>query len=133
MLPKNLPFSIFIDGSTDTSGNKFHIIYFQILENNIPVMPFNRLVEAASDVTAKDIYERISAVFELEALDFANYVQRHLTGYVSDGEPVVISGSKGGLLGYLQANTDNFVYYCMAHRLELAIKIFEEFITLPIL
>lgn len=31
MISKNLPFSIIIDGSTDSAENKFFIIYFQIL------------------------------------------------------------------------------------------------------
>lgn len=56
MISKNLPFSIILDGSTDKQGNKYIIIYFQILENNIPVMCFYRLVEASSDVTANGLY-----------------------------------------------------------------------------
>lgn len=122
MISKNLPFSIIIDGSTDSSQNKFFIIYFQILENNVPVVCFYRLVEASSDVTASGIYNSITAVFKLEKVDFINYVKRNLVGYVSDGEPVM-SGKKGGLLALFQQNTDNFVYgiHCMAHRLELSI------------
>lgn len=122
MISMNLPFSIILDGSTDSTETKFLIIYFQILDNNIPVMCFYRLVEASSDVTAKGLYESISKAFESEKVDFRNYVKRNLIGYVSDGE-AVMSGHRGGLLSYFQANTDNFVYavHCMAHRLELAI------------
>lgn len=56
MISKNLPFSIIIDGSTDSAETKFLIIYFLILENNIPVMCFYRLVETTSDVTAIGFY-----------------------------------------------------------------------------
>lgn len=123
MLSKNLPFSIILDGSTDSQENKYLIVYIQILENNIPVMCFYRLIEASSDVTAKGLYESISKAFESENVDFSGYMKRNLVGYVSDGEPVM-SGHRGGLLSYFQANTDNFVFavHCMAHRLELAIE-----------
>lgn len=130
MLSKNLPFSIIIDGSTDSTETKYLIIYFQILENNIPTVCFYCLVETSTDVTAKGLYETISIAFNSEKLDFTNYLKRNLIGYVSDGEPVM-SGPRGGLLSYFQANTNNFLLavHCMAHRLELAIE--KAFKTIP--
>lgn len=140
MFSKNSPFSIILDGSTDSQENKFLIVYFQILENNIPVVVFYELIEGSSDVTASGLYESISNVFRSEEKDLTTYVKNNLVGYASDGEPVM-AGQQGGLVSYFRKNSNKFVYsiHCMAHRLELAIekamqkipyfKKFEEFIN----
>lgn len=123
MLSKNSPFSIIIDGSTDSQETKYLIVYFQILENNIPIVVFYGLIEATSDCTAKGLYTSISETFNSEQNDFKNYLKRNLVGYASDGE-AVMSGQQGGLISYFRRNSDTFIYavHCMAHRLELAIE-----------
>lgn len=72
MISANVPFSVIIDGSTDSVGNKYLIMYFQILENIIPIMCFYRLIEASSDITAKGFYESISTAFQSEKQDLKN-------------------------------------------------------------
>lgn len=123
MLSKNLPFSIIIDGSTDSQETHYLIIYFQILEKDIPVVCFYKLVETSTDSTAQGYLNTIKTAFESEASDFYSYFKRNLVGYASDGEPVM-SGATGGLIALLRKETNHPIIatHCMAHRLELVIK-----------
>lgn len=123
IISTNSPLSIIIDGSTDSQENKFLIIYFQILEKNIPIVCFYGLVETSTDLSANGFYETITNRFKSEEKDFMQYIRQNLVGYASDGEPVM-AGQKGGLISFFRKNSKKFVYsiHCMAHRLELVIE-----------
>lgn len=123
MYYNNLPFSIIIDGSTDITNNHYLIIYFQILENNIPIVCFYKLVETTSDVTAKGFFGSIKQALYAEDVDLYGYFKKNLVGYVSDGENVM-TGKEGGLISYIRKQTDHPIYavHCMAHRIHLAIE-----------
>lgn len=123
MLAKNLPFSIIMDGSTDSTGSHYLIVYFQILENDIPTVCFYRLIESTSDRTAKGIFDTLLSALQKEEKDLLPYFKRNLVGYASDGEPVM-SGARGGVLSYVRGVAENPIYaiHCMAHRLELVIQ-----------
>lgn len=97
MYYNNLPFSFIIDGSTDITNNHYLIIYFKILENNIPIVCFYKLVETTSDVTAKGFFESIKQALYAEDVDLYGYFKKSLVGYVSDGENVM-TGKEGGLI-----------------------------------
>lgn len=127
IMSKNLPFSIIIDGSTDATESHMLIIYFQILENNVPVVCFYRLLETSSDRTAAGLFKTIKDAMISEENDLFSYFKRNLVGYASDGERVM-SGHLGGLISIIRRNTEKPIYaiHCMAHRLHLAIhKAFE--------
>lgn len=123
MLSKNLPFSIILDGSCDNTDNHYMIIYFQILENNVPSVVFYRLVETSSDVTALGYFNTITEKFKSEESDFYNYFKENLVGYISDGENVMM-GENGGLISHVRKVAKNpvFAVHCMAHRIHLAIN-----------
>jgi len=123
MVSKNLPFSIIIDGSTDSTESHFLIVYFQILDNNTPVVCFYGLIETTSDRTASGLFNSIVATMSAEKRDFLNYFKRNLVGYASDGERVM-SGSSGGLISFIRKHTRHPIYaiHCMAHRIHLAIS-----------
>lgn len=123
MFYSNLPFSIIIDGSTDKSNNHYLIIYFQLLENDVPILCFYKLVETSSTVTAKGYFESIQKAMYTEDVDFYGYFKKHLVGYVSDGEKVM-SGKEGGLISYIRKIAHHPVYavHCMAHRMHLAVE-----------
>lgn len=122
MLSENLPFSIIIDGSTDISESHYLIVYFQILERNVPSICFYRLIETSSDVTASGYFNSIINAMKSEERNLYDYFRHNLIGYVSDGEHVM-TGVAGGLISYIRKITDNpiFAVHCMAHRLHLAI------------
>lgn len=122
MVSENLPFSIIIDGSTDISESHYLIIYFQIFEENVPVICFYRLLETSSDVTALGFFNTITNALKSEERDLYDYFRHNLVGYVSDGENVM-TGVVGGLISHIRKITVNpiFAVHCMAHRLHLAI------------
>ena len=122
MVSRDLPFTIILDGSDDITDSHFMIVYFQILENDVPVMCFYRLIETTSDVSALGYFNSIKKAMLEEKVPIYDYFQRNLVGYVSDGAPVMI-GSEGGLISYVQRVTNNpiFTVHCMAHKLHLAI------------
>lgn len=123
MLSKNLPFSMIIDGSTDSTESHLLIIYFQILENNVPVVCLYRLLETSSDRTAAGLFKTLKNAMLTEESDLFSYFKRNLVGYAFDGERVM-SGYTGGLISHIRQITDNPIYavHCMAHRLHLAIQ-----------
>lgn len=123
MMAKNLPFSIVVDGSADISDNHYMSIYFQILDNNVPVIVFYKLVLLSSDVTAAGIYKSVRDALQSEDVDFYNYFRNNLVGFASDGEPT-IAGRNNGLIALIRDHAKNpiFSIHCMAHRLELIIK-----------
>lgn len=123
MLSENLPFSIIVDGSADITDNHYLSVYFQILEENVPVIVFYKLVELSSDVTALGIYKSVKDAFQSENVDFLNYFRHNLVGFASDGEPTM-SGQYNGLIAHIRNEVHNpiFSIHCMAHRLELMIK-----------
>lgn len=120
MISKNLPFSIILDGSSDNTDTHYMIIYFQILQNDIPSVVFYRLVQTTSDVTAQGYFKSITAVMTAEEIDIYSYL--NLVGYISDGRNTM-TGEKGGLISFFQKITENPLYpvHCMAHRLHLSI------------
>lgn len=123
IISKNLPFSLIVDGSTDSSDVHFMSIFFQILEDNVPVIVFYKLVELSVDVSARGIHKSIVNAFESEELDFLNYFKRNIVGFASDGEPVM-AGRTNGLVALVRKDAKNFIFasHCMAHKLELVIK-----------
>lgn len=123
MLSENLPFSMIIDGSTDSTESHYLIIYFQILEHNVPVVCFYRLVETTSDLTAKGLFKSITDAMKSEEVDFYKYFRNNLVGYISDGERVM-TGKEGGVISFIRQDVKNPIYavHCMAHRIHLAIE-----------
>lgn len=123
MLAKESPFSIIIDGSTDITDTHFLIVYFQLLENNVPITCFYKLLETSSDVTANGFFKTIWDGLKNEERDFFNYFKRNLIGFASDGESVM-SGVRGGLISFIRGISKQPIYaiHCMAHRIHLAIK-----------
>lgn len=123
MISKDLPFSIILDGSEDITDTHFMIIYFLILENEVPVMVFYRLVETSSDVSALGYFNTIKKAMTEENVEIYDYFQRNLVGYASDGASVMV-GEDGGLISYVRRVTENpiFAVNCMAHKLHLAIN-----------
>lgn len=108
IVSKNFPFSIIVDGSTDSSDVHYMSMFFQILEENVPVVVFYKLVELSSDVTAKGIYTSIQNAFKSEDLDFLSYFRQNLVGYASDGEPVM-AAKNNGLIALIRKDAKNFI------------------------
>lgn len=123
MLSENLPFSVIVDGSADISDNHYLSMYFQILDRNVPVIVFYKLILLSSDVTAAGIYKSVNDALQSEDVDFFNYFRHNLIGFASDGEPTM-SGQYNGLVAHIRndAVKDIFAIHCMAHRLELMIN-----------
>lgn len=123
MLSKQLPFSIIVDGSSDISDFHYLTIHFQILDDNIPVVVFYKLIELSVDVTGAGIYQSMKDAFQSEAVDFFKYFKENLVGYASDGEPTM-SGQHNGVIAHIRRDVQRniFAIHCMAHRLELSIK-----------
>lgn len=122
MVSQNLPFSIIIDGSSDKTDIHYLIIYFQILENNIPSVVFYRLIQTSSDVTALGYFNSIINAIKSEEVDLHTYMRNNLIGYISDGENTM-TGETSGLISHFRkiAKKHIFPVHCMAHRMHLAI------------
>lgn len=122
LLSKNSPVSIILDGSTDVSFRHFLIVYFQAMEDNVPIVYFYKLVETADDETAAGYFNSLKRSFIEEERDLYGYLKSNLIGFASDGASVMM-GRNHGLITFFQSYVDNPIYsvHCMAHRLQLAI------------
>lgn len=121
LLSKNVPISIIIDGTTDSSRIHYLIVYFQTMENDNPMIYFYRLIEV-NDESSLGFFEALENAWKKENGDFYGYMHNNLVGFASDGAAVNI-GKHGGLVNHLKqfAKTPLLAVHCMAHRLELAI------------
>lgn len=80
------PFSIIIDGSCDNTDTHYLIVYFQILENDVPSVVFYRLVETSSDVTALGYFKSLTEVLKSEEIDSYSYFKENLIGFIYQTE-----------------------------------------------
>lgn len=122
LVSKNLPLSIILDGSTDSSENHFLIVYFQAMEENVPIVYFYKLIEISVDETAAGYFKSLADSFIEEERDLYNHLRHNLIGFASDGAAVMM-GKHNGLIKHFQDFTNRPIYaiHCMAHRLHLAI------------
>ncbi|KAK6191936.1 hypothetical protein SNE40_003508 [Patella caerulea] len=113
-------FSIFCDGSTDRTEVEKELIMVKVLENFYPKIKYVKL-EQPPTTKATGILEAINTAFE--SLGVPNYKQK-LIGFCSDGANVMM-GQRRGVISLLkeEADADYIVsVWCLAHRLELAVK-----------
>ncbi|XP_060555537.1 uncharacterized protein LOC132716306 [Ruditapes philippinarum] len=113
-------FSIFCDGSTDRSETEKEVILIKCLDNYYPKMRYLKLVEP-ENTKSQGILEAIDRAF-LE-YDLNDYKQKTV-GFCSDGASVMM-GSKRGVIQLMKTQGNaNWIksVWCLAHRLELAIK-----------
>ncbi|XP_069122177.1 zinc finger protein 862-like [Argopecten irradians] len=119
---QNSPFiSIYSDGSTDRTESEKETILVKLIEASYPVIKFLKL-EEPENTKASGILGAVDKAFS----DFGipDYHQKTV-GYCSDGAASVMMGSKKGVVKLLkdQYNAPWILgVWCLAHRLELAIK-----------
>lgn len=73
LLEKNVPVSIIIDGTSDSSRNHYLIVYFQTIENDNPVIYFYRLLEV-NDESSLGLYTLITEAWNNEEGNFLEYM-----------------------------------------------------------
>ncbi|XP_021357227.1 zinc finger protein 862-like [Mizuhopecten yessoensis] len=120
LLQKADYFSIFCDGSTDNSEVEKELIMVKVLVDFYPRMKFLKLAQPAN-TKAQGVLDAIDKAFE--EIGLQDYKQK-LVGFCSDGANVMM-GKKKGVISLLkeQGNADWVLsVWCLAHRLELAIK-----------
>jgi len=120
---KKLPISIIVDSSTDASQNHYLIVYFQRIENDVPVIYFYKLIKLAADESAAGLFRAIENQITSDGPAFTNNVKENLIGFASDGASVMM-GSHNGLKVLINnwATKNIYVKHCMAHRLNLVIR-----------
>lgn len=122
IMKQNVPISLIVDGTTDSSRVHYLIVYFQTIENNNPMIYFYRLLEVHQE-TSEGLFNALTDAWKKESKDLYAYMKSNLIGFASDGAAVNV-GKKGGLALHLKnfARNPIFAVHCMAHRLELAIQ-----------
>ena len=112
--------SIYSDGSTDRSTKEKEVIMVRVIENHYPVIKY-LMIKEPENTKAEGILEAICKAFEEVGVE--NY-QAKTVGYCSDGAAVMMGEKKGVLKLFKEAKEAPWVVsvWCMAHRLELAIK-----------
>lgn len=115
IMKTNVPVSIIVDGTTDSRLIHYLIVYFQTIENEIPMIYFYRLLELP-DETSLGHFEVITKAWKEEKGDFYGYMQNNLVGFASDGAPVNL-GKNGGLVEHMKKFAKNNIIsvHCMAH------------------
>lgn len=66
MLSISSPVSIILDGSSDSNGQHYLIVYFQAIEDNTPVMYFYKLIPTSTDESAEGLYTCLTDAFKNE-------------------------------------------------------------------
>ncbi len=112
------PISLILDGSTDASNNHYIICFFQLLENNFPVIHFYKLIPLEDDETAKGIFAAIKNQWDVDGI--TTFMKENLVAYASDGAPVVKTAFKRILEEFLGRNVHGI--HCLAHRAQFAYK-----------
>ena len=115
------PWSLIVDGSTDTNQNHYLVVLMQGIEDNFPKVYFYRLLKIGDDETAKGLLNLLLDAFNEDGIYEA--MRLNLIGYASDGAAVMM-GKKNGLGKKLNDFAKNplIEHHCLAHRLHLAIR-----------
>ena len=112
------PFSLIMDGSTDSGQTHHMIIYIQTIEDDRPVIHFYRLIQLSKDETSQGIFDSIRDKLKEDALECV--FNTNFIGFGSDGASVM-RGVNNGLEKKFRDKYNHrlFSIHCMAHRLNL--------------
>ncbi len=115
------PLAIIVDGSTDPNQNHYLIVYFQVLDNNFPLIYFYRLIPLTDDETANGLLDKLKEAWEEDGL--TAFMKHNIIGFASDGAPVMV-GPRNGLKQKLEGFVGHSVVgvHCLAHRAQLAFR-----------
>ncbi|XP_052806605.1 zinc finger protein 862-like [Mya arenaria] len=120
LLDKADYFSIFCDGSTDRSDSEKEVIMIKVLEDFYPKLKYFKL-EEPENTKANGILAAIDHAFFVN--DLQNYKQKTV-GFCSDGASVMMGARRGVIQLMREEGNAEWILpvWCMAHRLELAVK-----------
>ena len=61
---RTMPVSIIIDESADSNGRYYMVVYFQTIDNDVPIVYFYRLIEITSDETSQGYFDVLKKTLE---------------------------------------------------------------------
>jgi hypothetical protein len=111
-------FSVFCDGTTDRTETEKELIMIKVMHDHHPTMMFLRL-EEPPNTKSVGIISALDNAFRHFGVD--NWKGKML-GFCSDGASVMM-GERNGVATVLKRDSPwLLVVWCLAHRLELAVK-----------
>ena len=121
-LHKSDYFSVYCDGSTDRSESEKELVMVRVIEDFYPVVKYLKLVEPAN-TKADGILAAINGAFAYFGFSAREYKQK-MIGFGSDGASVMMGARRGVIeLLKVEGQADWILsVWCLAHRLELAVK-----------
>lgn len=120
-LHKSDYFSVYCDGSTDRSESEKELVV-RVIEDFYPVVKYLKLVQPAN-TKADGILAAINGAFAYFGFSAREYKQK-MIGFGSDGASVMMGARRGVIeLLKVEGQADWILsVWCLAHRLELAVK-----------
>lgn len=122
LLQKSDYFSVYCDGSTDKSVSEKELVMVRVIEDFYPVVKYLKLVEPANTQT-DGILEAVNGAFAEFGFTRVGFKQK-MIGFGSDGASVMM-GERSGVIELLKREGQAewiLSVWCLAHRLELALK-----------
>ena len=121
-LHKSDYFSVYCDGSTDRSESEKELVMVRVIEDFYPVVKYLKLVPPAN-TKADGILAAINGAFAYFGFSAREYKQK-MIGFGSDGASVMMGARRGVIeLLKVEGQADWILsVWCLAHRLELAVK-----------
>ena len=112
-------FSVLIDESTTISKKSALVVYLTSVIDDVSTVIFLDLVELESQ-SAENITKSLPQCLQTWGLD-EHFIQANLIAFACDGASAML-GRKSGVATRLQQMYPNLiVWYCLNHRLELAV------------
>ena len=111
---------MYSDGSTDRSEKEKEVVMIKVLEDFYPVIKYLEIVEP-ENTKAEGILGAINKAFDDFGIDDFHL---KVVGYCSDGASVMMGEKKGVIKLFKVTKNAPWVIavWCLAHRLELAVK-----------
>jgi len=116
------PMTLLLDSSTDVSGKKIILFYFQTLEKCRPVLHFYKALQLQSD-TGEEMFKVFTAQIKKDGSDFEKLVLEKTIGFASDGASQNIGKHNGFLPKFKSIKQGKIVdIHCYSHKLQLAFR-----------
>jgi hypothetical protein len=79
----NLPISLIVDTTPDSTKNHFMIAYFFFLRNNNPIVQLYRLINIGFSEDSESLYNLLIDAFRNDKIE--GYLRRNMVAFISDG------------------------------------------------
>lgn len=119
------PFSLILDGSSDSRNYHYVLVYLQCTEGGVTIPYLFFILELKTSFTADAYLQALQAAVRIKGPDFQQYFMRRLVGVITDSASVMklfhtLLNQWLGRKNEVGTPLNVVSIYCLAHKLQLA-------------